>query len=97
MNIYPEFPAQRSSDTRAVPPTGRIWPPSARRSWSLASPGIASTATTAAPARPAPGPASPRPSPPCAKTTSWSRRNSTGWPGPSRIRAPSPTSFGNEA
>ena len=31
---------------------GRIWPPSARRSWSSASPRIASTPITASPARP---------------------------------------------
>ena len=37
------------------------------------------------------------PSPPCAKAIRWSYRNSTGWPGPSRMRAPSPTSLGNEA
>ena len=46
------------------------------------------------PAPPAPAPA--RPSPPCAQATRWSCRNSTGWPGPSQMRAPSPTSFGNE-
>ena len=27
----------------------------------------------------------------------WSCRNSTGWQGPSRMRAPSPIGFGNEA
>ena len=27
----------------------------------------------------------------------WSWRNSTAWPGPSRMPAPSPTGFGNEA
>ena len=37
-----------------------------------------------------------RPSPPCAKATRWSCRNSTGWQGPSRMRAPSPIGFGNE-
>ena len=42
-------------------------------------------------------PASTRPSPPCAQATPWSFRNSTAWPGPSRMRAPSPTSFGNAA
>ena len=43
-----------------------------------------------------PPPASTRPSPPCAKATRWSCRNSTGWQGPSRMRAPSPIGFGNE-
>ena len=52
---------------------------------------------TASPARPAPAPASTRPSPPCAKATRWSWRNSTAWPGPSRMPAPSPIGFGNEA
>ena len=47
--------------------------------------------------RPAPDPASTRPSPPCAKATRWSCRNSTGWQGPSQMRAPSPTGFGNGA
>ena len=42
-------------------------------------------------------PRPPRPSPPCAKATPWSSRNSTGRAGPSRMRAPSPISFGNEA
>ena len=42
-------------------------------------------------------PASTRPSPPGAQAARWSCRNSTGWPGPSRMRAPSPTGFGNEA
>ena len=41
-------------------------------------------------------PASTRPSPPCAKATRWSCRNSTGWQGPSQMRAPSPIGFGNE-
>ena len=49
------------------------------------------TGTTNAP------PASTRPSPPCAKATRWSCRNSTAWRGPSRMPAPSPTGFGNEA
>ena len=31
------------------------------------------------------------------KATRWSCRNSTGWQGPSRMPAPSPISFGNEA
>ena len=44
-----------------------------------------------------PDPASTRPSPPCAKATRWSCRNSTGWQGPSQMRAPSPTGFGNGA
>ena len=35
--------------------------------------------------------------PPCAKATRWSCRNSTGWPGQSQMRAPSPIGFGNEA
>ena len=38
-----------------------------------------------------------RPSPPCAPATRWSCRNSTGWPGPSQMRASSPTCFGNAA
>ena len=42
-------------------------------------------------------PALTRPSPPCAKATRWSCRNSTGWQGPSQMRTPSPISFGNEA
>ena len=53
------FPSrrQRSLDTRTVPPTGRIWPPSASPSWSLVSPRIASTPITATgPPRPRPGP-----------------------------------------
>ena len=52
---------------------------------------------TASPAPPAPAPASTRPSPPCAKATRWSCRNSTGWQGPSQMRAPSPIGCGNEA
>ena len=52
---------QRSLDTGAVPPKGRIWPPSAWRSWRSASPRIASTAITASAARPVPAPASTRP------------------------------------
>ena len=36
-------------------------------------------------------------SPPCAQATRWSCRNSTGWPGPSRMPAPSPIGFGNAA
>ena len=48
-------------------------------------------------ARPAPAPASTKPSPPCAQATRWSCRNSTGWQGPSRMRAPSPICFGNAA
>ena len=66
---------QASSDTRAVPLTGRTWPPSARPSGSSASPRIASTPTTASPARPTPAPASARPSPPCAGATPWSYPN----------------------
>ena len=31
------------------------------------------------------------------QATPWSCRNSTGWPGPSRMRAPSPISFRNGA
>ena len=50
---------------------------------------------TASPARPAPDPASTRPSPPCAKATRWSCRNSTVWQGPSWMPAPSPIGFGN--
>ena len=42
-------------------------------------------------------PRPPWPSPPCAKATPWSCRNSTGRAGPSRMRAPPPISFGNEA
>ena len=57
----------------------------------------ASTPITASPEPPTPDPASTRPSPPCAKATRWSCQNSTGWPGPSRMPAPSPTGFRNEA
>ena len=39
----------------------------------------------------------PRSHRPCAKATRWSCRNSTAWPGPSRMHTPSPTSFRNEA
>ena len=60
-------------------------------------PRIASTPITVSPAPPAPAPASTRPSPPCAKATRWSCRNSTGWQGPSQMRAPSPIGFRNEA
>ena len=35
--------------------------------------------------------------PPSAKAPRWSSRNSTGWPGPSRLPAPSPTCFRNAA
>ena len=59
-------------------------------------PRIASTPITVSPAPPTPAPASTRPSPPCAKATRWSCRNSTGWQGPSRMPAPSPIGFGNE-
>ena len=86
LSVHFPHDGPRSLDTRAVPPTGRIQSPRARRSWSWASPRIASTHRSR-PHRHGPVPVSTRPSPPCAKATRWSCRNSNGWQGPSRMRA----------